>query len=342
MLATYTIVRQAERRPDVLAGHSLEVALVALSLVLLALVGWSTWWSVGRTLRPIDRIRAEIAEITAYDLSRRMPVDDDNDEIARLAATVNQTLDRLERAVQHERQFASDASHELRTPLTGMRARIEVALADPTDSDPWETLRAALKDSERLSQITNDLLMLSRLDSGLRPREEHVDLALLVQSLLKNLCKRVPVQADISPGVAVQGDTTQLTRLVTNLLANADRHAESRIEISVGSVGGQARLEVRDDGVGIAIADRERVFQRFTRLDSARSRGNGGTGLGLPIARDIAVAHHGRLDIEDPLDGKGARLVLRLPLETAADVAADRAGRTPDPTPPRHPQHRAA
>lgn len=223
--------------------------------------------------------------------------------------------EREARVTELERRFSSDAAHELRTPLAGLRARIEVALADPDGSDPWQTLRDALADADRLQAIVDDLLLLDRLDRGEPRSEERVDLPELIRSALNGSVMRVPVSTDAHPGV-VLGDRPLLVRLLGNLISNAQRHAETRVTIVVQVRNGQAIVEVRDDGTGIPTEDRERVFARFARLDSARSRDHGGTGLGLAIARQIAIAHHGSLSLEEPAGGRGARMVLRLPLAT--------------------------
>ncbi|WP_158558073.1 sensor histidine kinase [Spongiactinospora gelatinilytica] len=318
--ATYLAVRAAPS-PRV----ALPAGLAVLGAAVLVVAGLAVWRAAGRTTRRVERLGTALREATAADLGRRMPVPPrprDGDEVDRLAAAVNRTLDRLERAVEYERRFASDASHELRTPLTGLRTRIEFALADHEENDPWQTLRDVLKDADRIQAIVEDLHMLSLLDTGHRPRRDLVDLSALTSAVLSASPTRVPVCTDIALGVAVQGDPVQLRALVTNLLTNAERHAKSAVSITVAAGDGAAVLEVTDDGGGIAPADRERVFMRFTRLDTARSRDRGGTGLGLSIARDIASAHDGRLRIEDPVNGQGARLVLRLPL------AAERASIT--------------
>ncbi|MDP9863971.1 MULTISPECIES: sensor histidine kinase [Streptosporangium] len=311
------MVYAAEPEPPILAGPILEIALAAFSLAMLALLGWGTWRLVGRTLEPVRRMRTEMAEITgASDLSRRMTVPDKADELTELTQTVNATLNQLERSLENQRRFASDASHELRTPLTGLRAKLELALADPEAEDPSETMRSALADAERLQAIVNDLLMLARLDAGVQDSLEQIDLAQLVTTEVERRPPRHEVLMRLKPDVVVQGSRLQLSRLLTNLLANADRHAAGEVEVYVGSEGGEAVLEVADDGLGIPTDQRERVFQRFTRLDSARGRDAGGTGLGLPIARDIASAHRGKLYAADSTNGRGARLVLRLPLST--------------------------
>lgn len=312
------MVYAAAPEPPSLRTNFLEITLALFSSGLLALLGWGTWYLAGRTLAPVERIRAEMAEITASDLSRRMPVPASGDEMAQLTTTINSTLERLEHAVENQRRFASDASHELRTPLTGLRTKLELAISDPESENPLETMHSALADAERLQALIEDLLLLARLDAGVRGPPEPIDLAALVTSEVERRSSRHEVLLKLDPGVVVRGSRVQLGRLLANLLANADRHAVSEVRVRVWSERGEAVLEVTDDGLGISAGERERVFQRFTRLDSARSRDAGGTGLGLPIARDIAVAHRGRLYAADSTTGRGARLVLRLPLSAAA------------------------
>ncbi|WP_329087847.1 sensor histidine kinase [Streptosporangium sp. NBC_01469] len=312
------MVYAAVPEPPSLRTNFLEITLALFSSGLLTLLGWGTWHLAGRTLAPVERIRAEMAEITASDLSRRMPVPASGDEMAQLTTTINSTLERLEHAVENQRRFASDASHELRTPLTGLRTKLELAISDPESENPLETMHSALADAERLQALIEDLLLLARLDAGVRGPPEPIDLAALVTSEVERRSSRHEVLLKLDPGVVVRGSRVQLGRLLANLLANADRHAVSEVRVRVWSERGEAVLEVTDDGLGISAGERERVFQRFTRLDSARSRDAGGTGLGLPIARDIAVAHRGRLYAADSTTGRGARLVLRLPLSAAA------------------------
>ncbi|WP_329519913.1 sensor histidine kinase [Spirillospora sp. NBC_01491] len=305
-------VYAAVPQPWILGNYLLESVMAGLCVVVLALAAWGMWRAVGRTLRPVAAIETEMAEITASDLSRRMPVPGTRDEIERLARTVNATLDRLERAVEHQRRFVSDASHELRSPITGLRTRIELALDDPAGTDPRETLEHALGDAERLHQIVDALLALARLDSGAEPARAPLDLGDLAEAEVARGTLRLPVTVRSEPGVLVEGDRLQLARVLLNLLVNADRHADARVEVEVRADGGEAVLEVRDDGPGVAPEDRERVFERFTRLASSRRKDAGGSGLGLPIAREIANAHGGRLYIGD--SERGARFVLRLPL----------------------------
>ncbi|MEV5576319.1 HAMP domain-containing sensor histidine kinase [Spirillospora sp. NPDC052269] len=290
-----------------------EFVLGLLCAAVLGLVAAGVWRAAGRALRPVRRIEQGLADITASDLSRRVPEPDTGDEIAGLAATVNATLDRLEAAVAQQRRFTSDASHELRTPLTGLRTRLELALDDPEGTDPQRTMRDALRDADRLHQIVDDLLALARLDSGVEPARSVVDVGELVRAEHRRRDPRVPVVIDAGPDVMVVANRLQLARALVNLLANADRHAESKVVVTVRPEDGRAVVTVADDGPGVPAGERERIFDRFTRLDAARSRDAGGSGLGLPIAREIAVRHGGALTVEDA-PGGGAAFVLSLPL----------------------------
>jgi signal transduction histidine kinase len=247
-----------------------------------------------------------------------------HDEIDGLAPGVNRTLGRLEEALERQRRFSSDASHELRTPLTAMRAQIEDALQAPQETDVVTLARALLPSLDRLQRIATDLLALSRLENEALPiRRQRVDLGRLAEGELQMLPITKRMVPRLGPDVVVLGDPHFLGSLISNLLGNAQRHAASTVTITVrreprrpgGPPGGTAVLEVTDDGPGIPREQREKIFQRFTRLDSARSRDAGGAGLGLPIARQIAENHGGRLTIEDST--AGARFVLRLPLAPA-------------------------
>jgi len=310
------------------------ITVAGLCIVVVIVAAGVTWRAVGRTLRPVAQMETAMSEITSTDLSRRMPVPDSADEVARLAATLNATLDRLQRSAEQQRRFVADASHELRTPLTALRTRVELALSAPEETDPMQTLRECLDDAERLHHIVEDMLALARLDAGVEPARVPLDLGRLVESELAQWSPRLPVSARVDPGVAVAGNRLQLARLLVNLLSNADRYATGRVEVLVRAEGDEAVVEVCDDGPGIPSADRERVFQRFTRLDTARSRAAGGTGLGLTIARDIAIAHGGSLHVADSV--QGARLMLRLPLLRDADrfVAPAAASDGSDPQAP--------
>ncbi|MEU6710460.1 HAMP domain-containing sensor histidine kinase [Nonomuraea sp. NPDC046802] len=300
------IAYSAMREPLLLRSHFLPALLYGGSLLLVTLLAWGAWFGVGRVLAPVERIRSGLERISAHDLSRRIEVPKTDDEVAELATTVNDTLARLEDAVARHRRFVSDASHELRAPITALMVRLEAGMEDRDEAD-W---RAALEDARRLSAIVHDLLLMARLDAGATPRFERIDLGRLVADEVSRRPTRLPVTTDIEPGVHVRGSPLRLLRLLTNLLANADRYGESKVRVSVRACDDQAVVEVADDGPGIPEEKREQVFERFTRLDQTRSRDTGGSGLGLPIARDIAKAHRGTLTIGE---GSGARLILRLP-----------------------------
>ncbi|MEZ0069829.1 signal transduction histidine kinase [Streptacidiphilus sp. MAP12-20] len=278
--------------------------LFALPLILFAAVAIS-WFLIGRTLRPVERIRAEAAEITGSDLHRRIPEPDSDDEIGRLARTLNTMLDRLESSATRQRRFVADASHELRTPLAAVRTTMEVGLAHP-DKAPWpELAERTVTETTRLQRLVEALLLLARSDDDtLITRREPVDLAELTRAAIALAPARVPVELVVRQNARVTGDPDQLTRLIRNLLDNADRHAERRIVVTLASDGPTtAVITIADDGPGIPPADRDRVFDRFVRLQTSRTRHAGeatGTGLGLSIARDIAIAHGGALTVGDP------------------------------------------
>lgn len=288
----------------------IQLGLGSALLILLTATG--TWRIVSNTLAPVEAIRAELSEIKGSDIGRRVPVPATNDEVRALAQTVNQTLDRLEAVVQAQRRFASDASHDLRSPVTAMRAQVEEALLHPEDTDWTAIALAQLESLERLEALIGDLLMLARLDAGAPGRHEVLDLSALVTAELEHRSRQVQVIRHLQPGVRVNGDRLRLARLLTNLMDNAERHANRQITVTVAEREGQAVLEVLDDGAGVPPDKREVIFQRFVRLDAARSRDAGGTGLGLPIAREIAEEHGGSLRVED--SPVGARFVTRLPL----------------------------
>ncbi|MFI5568932.1 sensor histidine kinase [Streptomyces sp. NPDC051740] len=274
--------------------------------VLLGVVAGVTWLVTGRALRPVAGIRSEMAAITASeDLARRVPEPATHDEIARLARTTNETLAALEASVERQRRFVADASHELRSPIASLRTQLEVAAAHPGLLD----LDGAVEDTVRLQHLAADLLLLARLDAGERPADARVDLSALAR---EEAAGRTGVTVDAEPA-EVTGSRGQLARVLANLLDNGRRHARERVTVTVRREGDRAVLAVADDGEGVAEADRERIFERFVRLDAARSRDDGGAGLGLAIARDVAVRHGGTLTASAAPTG-GAVFELRLPL----------------------------
>ncbi|MGI8333776.1 sensor histidine kinase [Actinomadura scrupuli] len=288
----------------------LPLLLISASLLFIATMTFVTYHAVGRTLAPVDAIRTQLAEITATALGSRVPVPKNQDEIRMLAETVNDTLDRLEAAYAHLRQFTSDASHDLRSPITAVRTQVEEALMHPENTDWPQTGQAVVAGMERLQAIVTDLLALARLDAGVPLNRVTTDLAELVETEVDSRAYRVEVVKKLQRGVYTLCDRLRLARLLANLMDNAERHAATQIQVVVRAEGETAVLEVIDDGTGVAPELRDVIFERFSRLDAARSRDAGGTGLGLAIAREIAEAHEGTLTIED--SERGARFVLRI------------------------------
>ncbi|MDL4772311.1 MULTISPECIES: sensor histidine kinase [Thermomonosporaceae] len=309
------VVYSLDNDPGLLPRPLIATGLALLVPLISGMVGYGAWHAAGRTLRPVEAIRAELDEITATDLERRVPVPPRQDEVARLATSINATLDRLERAVARLRAFVSDVSHELRSPLTALRMELEIALSEPDNGDLRDPMRSALQDAERLHAVLDDLLALARLEAQRELEIEPVDLLELADQEVLSRPRRTRVTVIADEPVIVRGGRSELGRLLTNLIDNADRHAESAVTIVLRTDGPDtAVVEVSDDGPGIAPEDRERVFERFTRLSNGLHRDAGGTGLGLAISRDIADAHHGTLTITDRADATpGIRFILRLP-----------------------------
>lgn len=284
----------------------------------LLLVALLTWMAVGRALKPVSAIRGKLADITAHDLHQRVPEPDSRDEIAALARTVNATLDRLQTAVEQHKRFVADAAHELRSPLAILRTRLELTAHRTGAPVPAAQV---LTDVDRIQTLTTDLLLLARLDAGEPPRDQEVDLGQVAAEEAAQTRPRpdVTVAMDIATDVLIRGSGDQLRRLVANLVDNAVRHATTAVTVGLTADDARAVLEVTDDGPGIPREHREIVFDRFTRLDEARDRDRGGSGLGLSIARDIAVAHHGTLSVATtPEPGACLRAVLPVGTPDAA------------------------
>jgi signal transduction histidine kinase len=274
-----------------------------------------TWVLVGRTLRPVERIRAEVAAIDGADLHRRVPVPPADDEVGRLATTMNDMLARVEQAQARQRRFVADASHELRSPLTRMRTELEVDLEHPTTADPEATHRSVLEEVVGLQQLVDDLLVLARADGeSTGPRGTSFAVADVVTEAVQRAPRPdgVTVEVEITTSGLVVGRAVELERAVRNLLDNAVRHARDAVVIRIGMDDGSVSVVVEDDGPGISAVDAERVFERFARVDEARSVGDGGAGLGLSIAREIVERHGGTLVVDATVE-RGTRLVLTLP-----------------------------
>ncbi|GAA0411035.1 hypothetical protein GCM10009530_74430 [Microbispora corallina] len=218
-----------------------------------------------------------------------------------------------ERLLDRQRQFAADASHELRTPLAALRLQVEEAQLHPDHVDLRDLLGHLAGDLDRLAAIVDDLLLLATIEVDADEELEEVNLTSLVETVAARWAGSCDVRLDLEPAVTVDAASWQLTRLLAGLFDNARRHAARRLKVDLRRAGGHAELAVADDGHGVSPDDRDRIFQRFVRLDASRSRDRGGPGLGLAVARAIASAHRGTLHVEDAAYG-GARFVLRLPL----------------------------
>jgi signal transduction histidine kinase len=298
------------------AVQALLVTLAFLVPAVTAILAALVWLLVGRTLRPVERIRSEVAGIGLGELDRRVPQPPGRDEIARLAGTMNEMLDRLDVSSRQQQRFVADASHELRTPLARLRTEIEVAQrANPGDE---EVLASLLEEVDNLQRLTDDLLVLARSDAGVADGEGRpVDLDDVVLEEVRALEPRGrSVDTRQVSAAQVVGHRDQLRRVVANLLDNAVRHAADRVTLSLAETNGVVKLAVTDDGPGIPAAQQGEVFERFGRLDESRTVGRGGTGLGLAIARDVVERHGGTIAVDPDHDG-GARFVVTLPASSA-------------------------
>jgi signal transduction histidine kinase len=342
------------------AADSLQVVAHGLifgtPVLFIAFVG-AIWLAVGSTLRPIDRIRRGAARVTGAGVPADLPVPEARDEVRSLALTLNDMLSRLTSAQQRQRSLVSDTAHELRSPIASIRTQLEVALDHPAGQDWASTARDVLADTLRLSRLTEDLLLLARLDEqadhgDMGRRGEPLDVGELACAVVARYADSpVPVtvapletdgmtQAEGAHGTAdatvdlagcdrlepaarwlVRGNQDRLDRMLVNLIDNAIRYAKSSVTVSVGQSGSWVELAVTDDGPGIPEPDRERAFDRFARLDDARTRCDdddaGGAGLGLAIVRATAQSHAGTAHLEPAPDGaSGLRAVVRLPAAT--------------------------
>ena len=310
VLQVGTTLDDVTESTDALVG-TLLIA-IPLTVVLLASV---VWWLVGRTLKPVESIRSEVAEIGATDLHRRVPLSGAKDEIGRLAETMNVMLERLERSVERQQRFVGDASHELRSPLARLRTEIEVDLATlgAADAARLESLRDEVV---ALQRLVEDLLVLARLDADRLPvRIQPVDLDDLVLKVGMRLKAEGGVAVDMSgvSGAHVAGDPHQLERAIANLSDNAERHASHEVTFTLMEDHGRAVLTIGDDGPGVPEEHTDRIFERFVRVDAARSQSTGGSGLGLAITREIIERHGGTVEL-DTAHTSGARFVVMLPL----------------------------
>ncbi|MGI8954663.1 MAG: sensor histidine kinase [Nocardioidaceae bacterium] len=319
-------VPSAEGDVVVYAGYSTESIQEATTVVrrallvgtplLVAVLAAVIWLLTGRALRPVESIRSEVETISETDLGHRLRVPATSDEIERLATTMNTMLDRLEGSVTRQRKFVADASHELQSPLAALRTRLEVARTPDEEVSP-EPAESLLDDVGRMEQLVKNLLFLARRDAvqPARPTQDvDLDDVVLEEVQRAQSQTRVPIETSTVSAAPVRGGREDLARLTRNLLDNAVRHARRQVRVALGVHGDHVVLRIDDDGPGIAEADRERVFDRFVKLDDSRTPAVSGSGLGLAIAREIAEQHSGTVTASTGALG-GNQFVVTLPAQ---------------------------
>ncbi|HTQ16803.1 HAMP domain-containing sensor histidine kinase [Mycobacterium sp.] len=315
---TYTVVVGGASEAAEATVRTVAILLVGVSPLVIAAAAYVSFTLVKRSLRSVDAIRTRVAEISASDLSERVPVPASGDEIAALADTMNAMLERVEAGNLAQRRFVGDASHELRSPLTTIIYALEVVESHPELLDIEMATGTLLPEAHRMKVLVEDLLLLARADEkGLALPTAEVglsDMSDIVETQAARLRRdtTLAVYTDIDEHILALGDETALARMVRNLVDNAARHAVSQIELSVHRADGNTTFVIADDGPGIPAAERSRVFDRFVRLDTDRSRKGGGSGLGLAIVAEIIRAYRGSITIGDR-PGGGAHITVTVP-----------------------------
>ncbi|MGO4956640.1 HAMP domain-containing sensor histidine kinase [Luteococcus sp. Sow4_B9] len=324
------VVTVATSQEDEHSAVTLTVGLLMACMPLVLLTaGLTSWWVAGRALRPVDVINSRAAQITSRTLDERVPVPPSEDELQDLAITMNQMLGRLEAAQQAQRRFISDASHELRSPMASLSGALEIACAED-DIETWRELSPLMQtEADRLNLLVHDLLELSRADDAgvqLSRRELDLDDVASAEASRLRSASELDVVAHIR-AARVLGDGAKLSQVLRNLCDNAARHARTTVRITVEPTSdGGALARVEDDGNGIAPEDRDRVFERFVRLQESRSRDDGGSGIGLAIVQQIIQGHDGTITVgESPLGG--ALFEVRLPDPSGASLGHSIASR---------------
>jgi signal transduction histidine kinase len=298
-------------------ARTVALLLACGAPIIVAVAAGASYWLVRRSLQSVGKIRKRVAEISTSDLAERVPVPTSHDEISALAVTMNEMLARLEAGHNAQQRFVGDASHELRSPLATIISGLEVAEAHPELLDTELAVNTLLPEAQRMSTLIEDLLLLARADEQslvLHKQDVALDDLAEVEAARARREVRCTIHTDICPA-RVTGDPAAMSRMIRNLVDNAVRHANSLIAIEVSSRNGTAKLSISDDGPGIAPAERTRVFERFVRLDSDRSRSGGGAGLGLAIVAEVVAAHGGTVTIDDR-PGGGTKMIVVLPQHT--------------------------
>jgi heavy metal sensor kinase len=306
--------------------RELQELLVVLSTavpVALVLSGGLAYLLARKALAPMEHLHRMTARITADRLDRRLPVSNANDELGHLAQTINDMIARLERSFTEIRRFTADASHELRTPLTALRTEVEVALSKPAEAaDHHNLLGSILEECEHLTRLTEQLLALAREDTRMTQQAyQPLDLAALVRGVVETMrplaeAKGLRLCQQSAGTLTMRGDAARLRQVFYNLLDNAIKYTpeSGEIDIRLERRGVDALVVLRDSGIGIPAEHLPHVFERFYRVDKARSRAVGGTGLGLSIVHSIVTAHGGQIEL-DSAPGRGTVCTLTLPLE---------------------------
>jgi heavy metal sensor kinase len=304
----------------VLHGLLLAIAIGLPVVVAVAIAGG--YLLMRRALRPVDEITRTAERITSRNLSERLPAPKTGDEIERLSVGLNRMIERLDESFQHIHRFSADASHELRTPLTILRGELEAAVQQPQITPELrETLGSALEETERLSRIVESLMAIARLDAGeAKVERAHFDLGELTSGTTEQMRllaedKNIALRCETERQVRVEGDRSRLKQVIVNLVDNAIKYTPTggRVGVKVYASNGCGVLEVNDNGVGISEEAAPHIFERFYRVDKARSRQMGGAGLGLSIIKAIVTAHGGQVKVES-VEGKGSRFLVELPI----------------------------
>lgn len=335
LLTSHTVAVQGGERYLVETGALLDevqqdlrqwlILLIAGLPVVAAIAIGGGYFLIKRALTPVDQIAATAERIGSHNLSQRLPVANTGDELERLSITLNHMIQRLEEAFQHSRRFMADASHELRTPLTVLRGELETFVQEPSLAvEVRERLGSALEELERLVNIVEGLFAISRLDAGEAQAESvKFDLGKLAAATTDQMSllgedKNIKISCAAANDVWVEGDRARMKQVVVNLLDNAIKYTPEggAIGLKVGTRDNKALLEVADNGIGIPTESLPRVFERFYRVDEARSRELGGAGLGLSIVKSICTAHHGRVEATST-PGQGSVFRVELPLTSA-------------------------
>jgi heavy metal sensor kinase len=319
------------RHVGVVLQELLLVLAVAFPVTILMAIGGG-YLLMRRALKPVAEITSRAEGITSRNLGERLPVAPSGDELERLSVSLNRMIARLEESFQHTSRFTADASHELRTPLTILRGELEaIALRPNLDQEVRETIGSTLEETDRLTKIVESLLAISRLDAGeARIDCAKFDLAELAATTTEHMRlfaedRGITLHCDASSSVEVEGDRSRIKQLVVNLLDNAIKYTRDggAVEVKVTGFDKCAVLEVKDNGLGIPAEALPHVFERFYRVDKARSRQMGGAGLGLSIVKSICTAHNGQVNVESS-EGGGSRFRVELPLANGANRKEER------------------